>query len=304
MRTNIIWTAILVSTMLNAQVSKPPIIDMHMHSSTEIWSEVSPCFPLGECEGIKTTVRDPKELLDSTITQMDKHNIVLAVLSGNDLDESYRWAKADSRFIVGPMIEIPADVDLNRIRKDIEDGKIKIMGEITSQYAGLAINDPSLEKVMELASEFNIPVQAHVTGTGGGANFPTAKGDPLLVSEVIQKNPGLKIYMENAGFPYVDKTVSLMYTYPTAYGDLSTLTWIVPRNVFYKYLRELMEAGLGKRLMFGSDQMLWPRRIEDGIDAINSAEFLTDEEKRDIFYNNAARFLNLSEAEIKEHHEN
>lgn len=304
MRTIIILTVLLIGTILNAQESRLPIIDMHMHSSTEIWSEVSPCFPLGDCEGIKTAVTNSKELLVSTIAQMDKHNIVLAVLSGNDLDESYRWAKADRRFIVGPMIEIPADVDLNRIRKDIEDGKIKIMGEITSQYAGLAINDPSLEKVMELASEFNIPVQAHVTGTGGGTNFPTAKGDPLLVSEVIQKNPGLKIYIENAGFPYVDKTVSLMYTYPTAYGDLSTLTWIVPRNIFHKYLRELMEAGLGKRLMFGSDQMLWPQRIEDGINAIYSAEFLTEEQKRDILYNNAARFLNLSEAEIKVHHEN
>ncbi len=202
------------------------------------------------------------------------------------------------------MIGNPSDVDLNRIRKDIEDGKIKVMGEITSQYDGIVINDVSLEKVMELASEFNLPVQAHISGTGGGTNFPIAKGDPLLVSEVIQKNPNLKIYLENAGFPYVDKTVSLMYTYPTAYGDLSTLTWIVPRNVFHKYLQELMEAGLGKRLMFGSDQMLWPQRIEDGIDAINAAVFLTKEQKRDIFYNNAARFLNLGEEEVMKHHEN
>lgn len=300
----IIVTLSILSLYSNlfGQTEKSPIIDMHMHSSTSIWSEESPCYPPDDCIGIKTTVLDPKDLLDSTIVQMDKHNIVLAVLSGDDLDESYRWAKADSRFIVGPMIGNPEDVDLNRIRKDIEDGKIKIMGEITSQYYGLAINDPSLEKVMELASEFNLPVQAHVTGTGGGPNFPTAKGDPLLVSEVIQKNPNLKIYIENAGFPYVDKTVSLLYTYPTAYGDLSTLTWIVPRNVFHKYLRELIEAGLGKRLMFGSDQMLWPQRIEEAIDAINSAEFLTEEQKRDIFYNNAARFLELSEEEITKHH--
>lgn len=304
MKIIISFTALLWGTVLIAQEDKLPIIDMHMHSSTEIWSEVSPCFPLHDCQGIKTTVSDPKELMTATIAQMDKHNIVLAVLSGNDLDESYRWAKADSRFIVGPMIGNPSDVDLNRIRKDIEDGKIKIMGEITSQYDGIAINDQALEKVMELASEFNLPVQAHISGTGGGTNFPIAKGDPLLVSEVIQKNPNLKIYMENAGFPYVDKTVSLMYTYPTTYGDLSTLTWIVPRNVFHNYLRELMEAGLGKRLMFGSDQMLWPQRIEDGIDAINVAEFLTEDQKRDIFYNNAARFLNLSEEEVMKHHEN
>jgi hypothetical protein len=38
------------------------------------------------------------------------------------------------------------------------------------------------------------------------------------------------------------------------------------------------------------------------IGAINSAEFLSEDQKRDIFYNNAARFLQLSENEIKEHH--
>ncbi len=92
MKIIISFTALLWGTVLIAQEDKLPIIDMHMHSSTEIWSEVSPCFPLDDCEGIKTTVTDPKELLDSTVAQMDKHNIVLAVLSGNDLDESYRWA--------------------------------------------------------------------------------------------------------------------------------------------------------------------------------------------------------------------
>ena len=83
------------------------------------------------------------------------------------------------------------------------------MGEITSQYFGYSINDPALEPVMNLASIYDLPVQAHVTGTGGGVNFPTAKGDPLLVSEVIQKHPNLKIYIENCGFPYADKTCEI-----------------------------------------------------------------------------------------------
>ncbi len=45
-----------------------------------------------------------------------------------------------------------------------------------------------------------------------------------------------------------------------------------------------MQAGFGKRLMFGSDQMLWPGAIGMAIDGIDSAPFLTREEKRDIFY--------------------
>ena len=73
-------------------------------------------------------------------------------------------------------------------------------------------------------------------------------------------------------------------------------------NPFNKHLRTLVEAGLSKRIMFGSDQMRWPEAIGLAVDAIQTAEFLTDAQKADIFYNNAARFLRLSEEEIARHH--
>jgi len=39
--------------------------------------------------------------------------------------------------------------------------------------------------------------------------------------------------------------------------------------------------------------MEWPETIGFGIERIESAAYLTAEQKRDIFYNNAARFLKL-----------
>ena len=42
--------------------------------------------------------------------------------------------------------------------------------------------------------------------------------------------------------------------------------------------------------------------IERSIAIIEEAPFLSDEQKRDILYNNAARFLRLSEEEIARHH--
>jgi predicted TIM-barrel fold metal-dependent hydrolase len=45
--------------------------------------------------------------------------------------------------------------------------------------------------------------------------------------------------------------------------------------------------------MFGSDQMTWPETIGMAIKAVESADFLSEEQKRDIFYNNAKRFLRL-----------
>lgn len=56
-----------------------------------------------------------------------------------------------------------------------------------------------------------------------------------------------------------------------------------------------MEAGYGKRIMFGSDASMWPQTLAIGIEAVESADFLSEAQRRDIFYNNAARFLRLNE---------
>jgi hypothetical protein len=42
--------------------------------------------------------------------------------------------------------------------------------------------------------------------------------------------------------------------------------------------------------------------IERAVAAIEEAPFLSEQQKRDILYNNAARFLRLSEDEIAQHH--
>jgi predicted TIM-barrel fold metal-dependent hydrolase len=48
--------------------------------------------------------------------------------------------------------------------------------------------------------------------------------------------------------------------------------------------------------------MVWPHTIEVAIKTVEDAPFLSPQQKRDIFYNNAARFLRLSKEEIARHH--
>jgi predicted TIM-barrel fold metal-dependent hydrolase len=45
--------------------------------------------------------------------------------------------------------------------------------------------------------------------------------------------------------------------------------------------------------MFGSDQMKWPYAIGKSVDFLNNLDFLSEQDKEDIFYNNAARFIRL-----------
>jgi uncharacterized protein len=65
------------------------------------------------------------------------------------------------------------------------------------------------------------------------------------------------------------------------------------------YIQRLVEGGFEDRVMFGTDQLIWPKLMAYSISVIQNAEYLTPEEKRDILYNNAARFLRLDTAPTK-----
>ena len=92
--------------------------------------------------------------------------------------------------------------------------------------------------------------------------------------------------------------IGLLYAHPQVYIDVGVIDWTQPRAEFHRYLRLLVDAGYGKRIMFGSDQMVWPEAIGMAVEAIASADFLSREQKADIFYNNAARFLRLPGATL------
>jgi hypothetical protein len=47
--------------------------------------------------------------------------------------------------------------------------------------------------------------------------------------------------------------------------------------------------------------MVWPGAIEPAIGSIEAADFLSDEQKRAILYDNAARFLRLTPEDITRH---
>jgi uncharacterized protein len=65
-----------------------------------------------------------------------------------------------------------------------------------------------------------------------------------------------------------------------------------------------VEAGFGKRVMLGSDQMAWPGVIERSIAVIGRAPFLSEDQNRDILHYNASRFLRRSGEEIARHYGN
>lgn len=279
---------------------RPPIIDMHLHADLPP-HDVPPgapglCRP-EPCEGTGRATASDAETLRKSLEAMDRYNIVKAFLSGVDPGVVQQWvAAAPDRFIAAPFILQPGKPDLGTLRRAYAAGRFSGMGEIATQLTGLAPNDPALEPYFALAEELDLPVLVHTLGIGPYVpGFRSALGSPLLLEEVLVRHPKLRLFVENSGYPYRDEMIAMMTQYPQLHGDVSTISWVIPRAAFYDYLQALVRAGLGKRLMFGSDQMRWPEKIGDGIEAIEGAPFLTEEQKRDILYYNAVRFLRLEQ---------
>jgi hypothetical protein len=283
----------------NAQ-NRPPIIDMHIHATG--WDHMGNPPPPNKLTGKVPAARTDKKAMDATLAELKRYNVVKAV-AGGPREHVLRWYAADPGRIIGGTMMGPdyplADVSV--LREDFRTGRLGVMGELGLQYSGIAPNDPQMEPYWTLAEELDIPVGLH-TGLGPPntpyqccPNFRTSLGNPALLEEVLVRHRKLRVYLMHAGFPYLQETIAIMHMYPQVYADLAAIDWLRPREEFHEYLRALMRAGFGKRLMFGSDQMVWPEGIGMAIEGIESASFLTEEQKRDIFYNNAVRFLRLDE---------
>jgi predicted TIM-barrel fold metal-dependent hydrolase len=286
-------------------IHREPIIDVHLHAYPADGAiDASLKNP---ATGRAAGVANGEAHLQACLAEMKRLNIVRGVVSGGDGDRlaaAAHWHDAaPDRFIAAAGIrgseEIPLP-PLDVLRDAFTKGPLRVMGEVTAQYAGLTLSDPKYTPYLALAEELDVPVAVHMgIGPPGMSQDPCCRGlraglgKPLELEEALNRHPKLRLNLMHGGWPYLQDTVALMTMYPQVVTDMGAIDWIVPRAEFHAYLGALVRADLGKRVLFGSDQMYWPEAIGLAVDAVESAPFLSRAEKRDIFYGNAVRFLKL-----------
>jgi len=305
-------SSIPLSASAQSTAARPPVIDVHMHA---------PMSP-GPVEQFTSS-------LLSELDSMDSLNVRFAVLTGVP-DVLFAWRKGiEDRMGVLPSLLFPCLngvavmwgrpcfenganwPDLDRLRDDIESGRVQALGEIATQFLGMGPSDPALEPYLALAEEYDLPVFIHMgpglPGTNYGAgmgdlavpNYRATAGNPLLLEEALLKHPGVRIAVMHSGWPLADEMVFMLHQHPQVYAEVGLLQYtdLFPRVEYYSFLRRLVDAGFDDRILFGSDASL-----QEGIDAILEADFLTERQKRDILCNNAARFLRLDASICDEGH--
>lgn len=303
--------ATIFALSTTAVAREGPVIDVHLHSYAEVPPGLSADWANRADARALVGAETAEELMRATIAEMDRYNVVLAVVSGPESSIRAWQQAAPGRFIGGAFLGddgLP-EHSVDELKALVEEGTVGVFGELGLQYRGISPADPRLDPYWDYLEASGVPLALH-TGLGPpGAphsfapKFRTTLGRPSQFEPVIATRPGLRAYLMHAGWPYLEETKAMMYIYPNLYADVGVLAWVLPREEFYRTLRELVEAGLGDRLLFGTDQMYWPGAIGLAIETMEAAPFLSDEQKRAIFYDNAARFLQLTEEQIAAHHD-
>lgn len=301
MKLSFLGLIMILPFLLNAQ-AKPRIIDMHVHSYTQ--SDFGEREPAADHYGNKAA-KNAEVHRRETFAQFSKWNVVKAMVSGNP-ESVALWAAADSQEVIikGLLMFAPTDygMDSTRFEQMIKDKKIEIFGEVAPYYSGGSLSDPEWQPYLRICERYDIPVAVHTGGGDPGGTYswsPKARlkfGDPYLVEDVLVRYPKLRIYLMHAGGEdWPEHALRMMAYYPHLYTDIAVMLWVEPNTQrFIKtFLADAKHAGYLDRVMFGSDQMIWPDAVERSILFLNSLGFLTKKEKENILYNNAARFLKL-----------
>ncbi|WP_193163730.1 amidohydrolase family protein [Microbulbifer hainanensis] len=289
-----------------------PIIDMHLHAGP------------GKVNSSLYRPEPGESADDASLrwfqSELDRHNVQLGLVGGPASDALRFQQAAPERLwagIIFPCVsgrepngwkcfssgkDLP---DLAWLRSEVEAGRVRFLGELMNVYAGIPPLAPKMMPYYALAAEYDIPVAVHadkgpppnspVRLGGCCPNFNGDYGNPALYRPLLEKYPNLRLLlMHTIRDDFVTAAIKLMDDYPNVYMDTSPMSK-VPREWVHASLKRMTDAGHGDRIVFGSDY--WGS-IGTAIEVIEAASFLTDEQKRSIYFDNAAHFLRLESEKV------
>ena len=175
----------------HGQTNWPPVIDMHVHSTNTSPEAVMERMTNRNVRFVFLSALSPD--LPKWRSAIDSQRLLPSI----GFPCPGGRAVITGRSCFGEAVDLP---DLGWLRREIQAGRIKALGEVVQQYLGMSPNDPRMEPYWRLAEECDIPVAIHMgPGPPGIAYDSTAvpvrapqyrmsMGDPVLLEEVLLRH--------------------------------------------------------------------------------------------------------------------
>ncbi len=191
-----------------------------------------------------------------------------------------------------------------KVERAITDFRMKALK--IYPHSGFYPNDERLSRTYELCSRMGIPVVIH-TGMKAVRWQWMKYNQPIYVDEIATNFPDLNIVMCHGGYPWVEEFLTVVYTNPNIWVDLTFMEYIEETFRFPGYVentvRRLYEMIGPQRLLWGSEGPFLNLPLFGSHDPgnypvsqyklVKRFDFLNDQEKADILGNNAAVLLKL-----------
>jgi predicted TIM-barrel fold metal-dependent hydrolase len=181
--------------------------------------------------------------------------------------------------------------NLERIERAVNNLGLK--GIKLNPHSGFYPNDERLYPVYAKATELGIPVLVH-TGVKSPTDGTRVKYcRPVYLDDVAVDFPDLTLIIAHAGYPWVEETIMVGLYAGNVFVDISTLNQIEAAfgyEVVLPTLQKLTSSLGSQRVLFGSD---WVYNLQETIQAVKAADFLSDSDKENILWKNAKQILNI-----------
>lgn len=274
-------TLLMGSILFFVGANAQKIFDVHIHGDNDPSKQLAELVSNGVYKAAISTSWDLQTNYKTTTDLIVLQGLLLACPEGK-VPYSLQYCFPDQK-------EFP---DINWVEQGIKENKIQFIGEVLSQYYGISPSDEKLFPYYALAEKYNIPVGIHTGLAGpnhGSPNFKVSMGNPLLIENLLQRFPNLKVWIMHSGAPFMEDLIAIMKYYPNVYADISVINnpYIFSKKEFKAIMTMLLEAGLENRLMFGSDN----GDIKSAIENIEELGILNELQKRKIYYENAELFF-------------
>lgn len=173
-------------------------------------------------------------------------------------------------------------------------------------HSGFFPNDDRLRGVYKTASELNVPVIFH-TGIKAQRHQYLKFNNPVYVDDVATDFPSLKVVMCHGGYPYAKEFITVAYSNPNVWVDISFMNYIEKtfqeRNYTERIIKLLRELIGAERIVWGTEGPFmniplfgmhnpdYYKEMQDVL--VNRFDFLSVQEKRGILGENARKLLGI-----------